>query len=611
MSPMRIGGLASGMDIDQIVRDLMKAERMKVDTLLQKKQITEWQQEDYRTINSSLRSFRDNNVFNMRLQSTFLAKLATSSNKDAVSASASTSAFAGTHTIEVTQLAKGASVTGDKINSDINKSTLQNQLKIVDTTTFEEKLTINGTTFEVDIETENIHALISKINSQRVTGITSNITQKAVEPNAEGDGGQPQIQKLTITDEALAHGLVIKIGDKSVGLYNADIYQSNNELAKKSLGVDAAYSIEDLNAQGGAAELVDRIATDLLPTNATVTVGTGGELVITSTEVGAQKAVTASFSGGKEFNVRASYDETLDRFFLSTIKTGNSQQITVESTDLSRALKLTTGMDMTQATGLNAQVKIDDIPEIIEYANNQFSLNGVTYNLFNTTTSKVTVTVSDDTEGVFKTITSFVDEYNKMMETIEKKLTEQRYKSYTWPLSDTEKEGLTDDQIDQWKEKARSGMLRNDETLRSIRDKMRMTVTALSKLGITTTSDYTSSKLVITEAGEKKLREAIANDLQGVMDVFQGEQGVAQKLSDQIGSTISTIIDKAGSSGNRMDDDSFLGKRIDGFNDDIDAWEKRLVQIEDRYWKQFTAMEKAISQMNQQSAWLSQQFSGG
>ena len=29
--PMRIGGLASGMDIDQIVSDLMKAEHMRVD----------------------------------------------------------------------------------------------------------------------------------------------------------------------------------------------------------------------------------------------------------------------------------------------------------------------------------------------------------------------------------------------------------------------------------------------------------------------------------------------------------------------------------------------------------------------------------------------------
>ena len=36
-----------------------------------------------------------------------------------------------------------------------------------------------------------------------------------------------------------------------------------------------------------------------------------------------------------------------------------------------------------------------------------------------------------------------------------------------------------------------------------------------------------------------------------------------------------------------------------------------LISVENRYWKQFTAMEKAIQQMNAQSAWLAQQFGGG
>jgi flagellar hook-associated protein 2 len=49
--PMRIGGLASGMDIDQIVSDLMRAERMRVDKLYQQKQVMEWQKADYREIN--------------------------------------------------------------------------------------------------------------------------------------------------------------------------------------------------------------------------------------------------------------------------------------------------------------------------------------------------------------------------------------------------------------------------------------------------------------------------------------------------------------------------------------------------------------------------------
>ncbi len=70
-SPMRIGGLASGMDIDQIVSDLMRAERIKVDKLYQQKQVMEWQKADYRDINLKLRSLY-NTSFDMKLTSSYL-----------------------------------------------------------------------------------------------------------------------------------------------------------------------------------------------------------------------------------------------------------------------------------------------------------------------------------------------------------------------------------------------------------------------------------------------------------------------------------------------------------------------------------------------------------
>lgn len=73
-STMRIGGLASGMDIDKIVGDLMKAERMPLDKLTQKKQYLEWQRDDYREMNTLLQSL-DQTIFNnVYLQKSFIAK---------------------------------------------------------------------------------------------------------------------------------------------------------------------------------------------------------------------------------------------------------------------------------------------------------------------------------------------------------------------------------------------------------------------------------------------------------------------------------------------------------------------------------------------------------
>ena len=52
------------------------------------------------------------------------------------------------------------------------------------------------------------------------------------------------------------------------------------------------------------------------------------------------------------------------------------------------------------------------------------------------------------------------------------------------------------------------------------------------------------------------------------------------------------------------------GKNVTRIDKEISSWESRLKQIEERYWRQFTAMEKAINQMNSQSAWLAQQLGG-
>ncbi|TXK91548.1 flagellar hook-associated protein 2, partial [Parageobacillus sp. SY1] len=120
-SNMRIGGLASGMDIDQIVKDLMKVERMPLDKLKQKKQILEWQRDDYRSMNALLQDL-DNYIFNnLTLQSSMLKKKVTSSNDSVVSATASASAANVATNIEVQQIATSAIWLSDE-NTRVDKN---------------------------------------------------------------------------------------------------------------------------------------------------------------------------------------------------------------------------------------------------------------------------------------------------------------------------------------------------------------------------------------------------------------------------------------------------------------------------------------------------------
>ena len=57
---MRISGLSSGIDTEGIIDDMMRAHRLPLNKITQKKQYVEWQMEDYRKINRDLRELSDN-----------------------------------------------------------------------------------------------------------------------------------------------------------------------------------------------------------------------------------------------------------------------------------------------------------------------------------------------------------------------------------------------------------------------------------------------------------------------------------------------------------------------------------------------------------------------
>lgn len=116
-SNLRIGGLASGLDTDTIIKDLMKAERARLTKYEQDKTLLEWKQEDYRGINNILRALRDA-TFDLRLQGTFLRKSVVSSQESVVVAAAGGTGD-GTYDIVVTRLASAATKTSSSISADV------------------------------------------------------------------------------------------------------------------------------------------------------------------------------------------------------------------------------------------------------------------------------------------------------------------------------------------------------------------------------------------------------------------------------------------------------------------------------------------------------------
>jgi flagellar hook-associated protein 2 len=117
-------------------------------------------------------------------------------------------------------------------------------------------------------------------------------------------------------------------------------------------------------------------------------------------------------------------------------------------------------------------------------------------------------------------------------------------------------------------------------------------------------------------------KEAIEKAPDQVMDLFTKvststdktqaykENGIAVRLYNEVVNGIKNLTDKAGATSSySLYDNSLVGKEISDIDDRIDTLEDRLVDKENQYYTRFSALETAISKMNTQSSWLSQQFS--
>ncbi|MBA2871328.1 flagellar hook-associated protein 2 [Anoxybacillus calidus] len=506
-SNLRIGGLASGMDIDQLVSDLMKAERMPLDKLYQKKQILEWQRDDYRSMNTLLQDL-DNYIFNnLTLQSSMLKKKVTSSDESAVTATANSSAVNISTTINVTKIAKAATWISNGTENFQSGTTRTISLDV----TNGDGSTKNGVTVTIDAS-DTLDSVISKLNSNNDLGITV--------------FHDPQTDKVVITKKDTGSAVRLVINDAATATFFQELGFTNAAVGK---------------------ELGD----------------TNGDGVVDANDAAVKTA-------------------------------GEDAQFTIN------------GLATTRST-------------------NTFTINNVTYTLKKEGAS-ATITTTNDTDAMFNTIKGFVDKYNEIIDKINAELKEERYRDYP-PLTDEQKEAMTEKQVELWEEKARSGMLRNDSILSSGLSKMRMALytkvegsnitsgfSQLAEIGITTSSNYLDGgKLIIDET---KLREKIQENPDAIYRLFNNdstnysEKGIARRLRDTIKDTIGKIEQKAGKT--LWTNQQFaIGRNLNQINDQIDRFEDRLKQIEDRYWRQFTAMEEAINKANSQSMYLMNAFGGG
>lgn len=287
----------------------------------------------------------------------------------------------------------------------------------------------------------------------------------------------------------------------------------------------------------------------------------------------------------------------------------------------------------TEVAGQNAKFKLNGVE--MERASNSFTVDGITYTLFSDTkvrdangdptgqyekTSNISVT--RDTEKIVEGIREFLKTYNETIDFLNDFYkSDPTYKKYA-PLTQKQKEAMSDREIELWEEKSKEGLLRNDAHIGKVLESMRKALytkpegssIAIYDLGIST-SYYSKDGNFVESAGDN-MKAAIEKDPDAVRNLFAGEGGIMELLNTAINDAISGsfgsqgyIVAEAGTS--TIDSNSSIYKQIKQIDDQLGTLEKRYWNEYNRYWKQFTSMEKLISQMNSQSTWLNQQFSGG
>lgn len=168
---MRLSGFASGLDIDAMVKTLMKAHQAPVTKLKQQSTKIEWQQEAYRSVSTSLVDLRNNKLSNYMLSSSINAKKAeVTGNTAAVGASTQGNTTAGIYNVKVIDLASAAQATA---TVSIKGADADTKLQDIPSLAGKSSISINGKEIAFDAATDTFESLIAKINNSKDANATA------------------------------------------------------------------------------------------------------------------------------------------------------------------------------------------------------------------------------------------------------------------------------------------------------------------------------------------------------------------------------------------------------------------------------------------------------
>ncbi len=602
---MRLSGMYSGLDTESIIKELVKAKSLKVDKVKKEKTKLEWKQEAWTDLNKKVKSLFSKTLNDLRLTSAYKKKTTSVSNSSAVSVLTGEKAMNGVQQLSVKKLAKsgymtgealykkdGSKVTGDTLIKDLGKKGYTgNDLSFEEGGAF--AVTVNGKTTNIDLDaTSTVDSVVKKLNE---AGVSANFDEKngriyIASPQsgtdndfaftAEGMGGFSALTFLGINAQISS--------DPESGNYKT--YSAYSKLA--TLGEELASKIKYVNDD--EAQGIDYAAT----------------MEGIDVESDLYKAIKDNMVGEDDYNTGI--------FFLKT-KAEFANKVLTDYTDSSLY-----STDAVRIAGSDAHIVLNGVDYYS--GSNNVEVNGLTFTCLSEA-ENITVTTQDDTDGIYDTLKKFFKEYNELINTVDKSYNAKKEKGFE-PLTDEEKEEMSEKEIEKWEQKIKDSILSKDSTLGTLANTMKQAMAEgfevngktmyLADFGIETLSYFLAAdneKNMYHIAGDPddetskgspdKLKSMIATDPDTVVDFFtQLTQNMYKKLDKLSASTTET------SKGSFFEDKKYKSE-LSNFESKIAEAEKKLAKYEDKYYAKFSKMEVALSKLESSTSSITSMLGGG
>ena len=633
--PIRMSGLVSNLDTEGIIKELMKAQSLKKTTVEKKITKLEWKQEKWKELNTKIYALYTDTLSKMKTEGSYLAKMAKSSNENKLTVTATKDAAEGTHMITVDKLASSQYLTGGEIpeigSGDdaraVNRATLLKDLGFATDGSTVIQIQVNGKD-TMELAVDEYTTVADFVESCDEAGINANFDEKTkrffISAKESGITGAFRLEakKSSIYQEREAikdalnynnlSGTDKITANKLISEYKAAINSADGERvsdAEIALGDFLETTMENKvkkdTEENYRAGLVEKTDFDQ---------ATLDGLIETALSDAESEIQTKAIDLG---NAMGTYASVISEETFSAVTDGGLTNLSL--TDINYSLNESGEISYTFDAGTTGATKVDAGNGQISYNGTAFtgSSNSYSINGLNLTTNglssgeNITVNVTKDIDKVYETVKSFVKQYNELLDEMNKLYGADSAKGYD-VLTDEEREAMTEEQIKKWEDKIKDSLLRRDETLGGLVSTMRTTLSksitvegknyALSSFGIVTSDYKEKGKLHILGDSEDtygatytdKLKSALSDDTDTVMQVLTGlASDLYDEMADKMkGSTLSSAL--------TFYNDKQMDKTMTTYKDELSTLEERLLEVEDRYYKQFTAMEVAMSKLTSQ-----------